>query len=78
MTISLNKTKIINDCVSRYKKNSTNCEIILICITIIAQVVTNTHVYKRTNIILIEVVKLEKKSKSRQKKQNNKTRVLNE
>ena len=64
MTMSSNKTNLINDCVFRYEKNSTNREVILTCITIIAQVVINAHVYKRTNVILIEVVRLEKKSKN--------------
>jgi len=73
----LNKTKLINNCVSRYKKNLFNREVILTCINIIAQAITNAHVYKRTNVILIEVVKLKEKSKSRQKKQNSKTRILN-
>ncbi len=77
IAMSPNKTKIINNCVVRYKENSINCEVILTCITIVAQTITNTHVYKRTNNILIEIVKLEKKSKSRQKKQNSKTKVLN-
>ena len=59
-----NKTKIINNCVARYKKNSINCEVIFTCITIVVQTITNTHIYKRTNNILIEIAKLKKKSKS--------------
>ena len=77
MAMSLDKTKIINNCVVRYKKNSINCEIMLTCIIIVAQAMANAHIYKQTNDILIEIAKLEKKSKSRQKEQNNKTKVLN-
>ncbi len=73
----LNKAKIINNCVSCYKKNSTNREIILTCITITAQTITNIYIYKRTNVTFIKVVRLKKKSKSRQKKQNSKTKILN-
>jgi len=59
-----NKTKIINNCVSCYKKNLTNCKVMFICIIIIAQAIANAHVYKQTNITFIKVVKLEKKNKS--------------
>jgi len=72
-----NKTKIINNCVSRYKKNLTNREVMFTCIIIAAQVVANAHVYKQTNVTFIKATKLKKKSKSRQKRQNNKTRILN-
>jgi len=65
MAISLDKTKLINNCVARYKKNSTNCEVMLTCMIVIAQVMANAHLYKRTNDTLIEVAKLKKKSKSR-------------
>jgi len=78
MTMSSNKTKLINNCVARYEENSTICEVMLTCMIVIAQAMTNAHLYKRTNDTLIEVAKLEKKSKSRQKKQNNKTKILNE
>ncbi len=59
-----NKTKIINNCVSCYKKNLTNCKVMFICIIIIAQAIANAYVYKQTNITFIKVVKLEKKNKS--------------
>jgi len=78
MAMSLDKAKLINDCVSRYEKNPTNREIMLTCITIVAQAMIDAHVYKRTNDTLIEVAKLKKKSKSQRKRQNNKTKVLNE
>ena len=64
ITILSNKTKLINNCVSCYKKNLINCEVMLTCITIVAQVIINAHVYKRTNNIFIKVARLKKKSKS--------------
>jgi len=78
MTMSPNKANLINDCVFRYEEDSINCEVILTCMTMIAQAMTNAHVYKRTNVTLIEVAKLEKESKSRRKRQNSKAKVLNE
>ncbi len=77
ITILLNKTKVINNCVSCYKKNLTNCEVIFTCITIVVQAIIDIYVYKQTNVTFIKVVKLKKKSKSRQKKQNSKTKILN-
>jgi len=44
--MSLNKIELINNYVFRYKKNLTNCEVILTYITIIAQVIINAHIYK--------------------------------
>jgi len=64
IAISLNKTKIINNCVAYYKKNLINCKVMFTCITIVAQTIINAYIYKRTNNILIEIVRLKKKSKS--------------
>ncbi len=78
IAMSPDKTKVINDCVARYKKDPTNREVMLTCITIAAQAIADAHVYKRTNDTLIETAKLKEESKSRRKGQNSKTRVLNE
>lgn len=49
MAMLSNKAKVINNCVVRCEENLNNCEIMLTCMTIAAQAITNAHIYKRTN-----------------------------
>lgn len=49
MAMSPNKAEVINNCVARCEEDLNNREIMLTCMTIAAQAVTDAHIYKRTN-----------------------------